>query len=389
MASSIKQFYYITHIDNIKSILSRGILSHNTIEEQNVKYTQIYDAQIVSSRKNRKTPDDKSLWNYANLYFRARNPMLYRVVCEQSAENIAVLAIDSSVITLQGAFVAVGNAASPLSDIIPAKEYWKVMKELKDALRKEYWKDEDGSKRKIMAECLVPEKIDPAYIKAIYVATDNIAKKIGAQLPTGVSLIPEPHMFFDNPLVTSLTPNLVVYKGDLFFSKVQTLTVSVNIVGIMGKGLASRAKYQFPDVYVLYQDLCYKRILRMGKPYLYKREVSLDFQLADEPATLKNGNFETWFLLFPTKRHWKENADFLAIEQGMQWLRENYRREGIKTLAIPALGCGLGKLDWKDVGPMLCRYLVTIDIPVQLYLPAEKQIPEEQLKKEFLLPSYE
>jgi hypothetical protein len=27
----------------------------------------------------------------------------------------------------------------------------------------------------------------------------------------------------------------------------------VNTVGVMGKGLASRAKYQFPDVYVRYR----------------------------------------------------------------------------------------------------------------------------------------
>jgi len=395
MPQSVKKLYYITHIDNISSILKLGILSHNIIDKKNisifsflkhkVKYTTIYDKGIMLNRKNRKTPDNKSLWEYANLYFQVRNPMLYRVVCEQSAENIAVLAIDFEIIKLPGVFVSIGNAASMASDILPAKEYWMVIKQLKDVLNCEWWKDEDGSKRKIMAECLVPEKIPPNYIKEIYVADDKTAQKIKQRIPNEIPMIPEPKMFFNNPIEVQLTPNLSVFKGDMFFSRLHTLTVSVNIVGVMGKGLASRSKYQFPDVYVVYQDLCRKKILRMGKPYLYKRETALDFQLADEPTTLKNGNAETWFLLFPTKRHWRENSSFEAIEQGIQWLSKNYKSDGIKSLAIPALGCGLGRLNWKDVGPMLCKYLATFDISVQLYLPAERQIPEEYLKKEFLL----
>ncbi|MEW6202451.1 MAG: DarT ssDNA thymidine ADP-ribosyltransferase family protein [bacterium] len=385
MTVRIKQLYYITHIDNISSILRRGILSHKTIVEQNIDYTHIYDTQIVSNRKDRLTPDKKSLWEYANLYFQARNPMLYRVVCEQSADNLAVLGVDLDVKDLAGAFVTSGNAASISSEIILAKEYWKVIKELEKVFGCEYWKDEDHSKRKIMAECLVPERIDPSYIKEIYVANNNIAEKIRKQISEKILIIPEPRMFFNNPLIAQLTPNFSIFKGDMFFSRMHTLTVSVNIVGIMGKGLASRAKYQFPDVYVLYQDLCRKKTIRMGKPYIYKRGISLDFQLADESASLKNGNAETWFLLFPTKNHWREDADFAAIERGMQWLKENYEREGVKSLAIPALGCGLGKLGWEDVGPMLCKYLRDFNVPVQLYIPTERQIPEHYLKREFLL----
>jgi len=174
-------------------------------------------------------------------------------------------------------------------------------------------------------------------------------------------------------------------KGDIFFSRMQTLTVSVNTVGIMGKGLASRAKYQFPDVYVYYQDLCRKKMIRMGKPFLYKRESSFDYQLADDPQTLKNGNGETWFLLFATKNHWREYSDFNGIEQGMQWLLDNYKKDGIGSLGIPALGCGLGNLKWEKVGPMLCKYLSKMEIKVQLFLPAEKKILPEQIHKDFLL----
>jgi len=223
-------------------------------------------------------------------------------------------------------------------------------------------------------------------IEAIYVESHEVKKRLEPLiLSSGIPVIPEPHMYFLPYSRYGLASNLVLVEGDMFFSRSQTVTVSVNTVGIMGKGLASRAKYQFPDVYVYYQDLCRSKKLKMGKPQLYKREVSLDYELADEPQSLPNGNAEKWFLLFPTKRHWRERADITGIEEGLKWLANNYKEEGIKSLAIPALGCGLGRLDWKDVGPLMCRYLKTLDINVAIYLPAEKKIPKELLSEDLLL----
>jgi len=111
----------------------------------------------------------------------------------------------------------------------------------------------------------------------------------------------------------------------------------------------------------------------------------LQFWIADEPERLSNANFGTWFLLFPTKHHWKEMADIKGIEEGLVWLVNNYKKDGIESLSIPALGCGLGWLDWGIVGPLLCNYLQDLDIPVNLYLPIEKKIPEVQLSKDILL----
>jgi O-acetyl-ADP-ribose deacetylase (regulator of RNase III) len=381
-----KQLFYITYIDNIASILRNGIMSHKIIEDDKIPYTKIYDSEIVTSRKLRKTPDDKSLWNYANVYLQARNPMLYRVLCEKNASEIAVIAIDRSIMSTLGSFFSAGNAASHLSDIVPIKDSGNAFKEVKSSVDSQWWKDEDGSKRKIMAECLIPNQIPSEYLRTIYVSNDSNAEKV-KRLVRGykIPVIPEPYLFFESSIKIQVTPYLSVVKGDMFFSRLHTLTVSVNIVGIMGKGLASRAKYQFPDVYVYYQDVCRNKKLKMGKPVLYKRESSLDYQLVDDPQSLKNGNIETWFLLFATKKHWREDSDYAAIEEGMIWLFENYKKEGIKSLALPALGCGLGKLKWQDVGPMLCKYLKDFDITVQLYLPAEKEIEPQFLTKEFLL----
>lgn len=391
MAFKMRYLYYITHKDNLSSILRNGILSHKQIEERQINYTPIYDEEIVKNRRNRTIPDgsNRNLWDFANLYFQPRNPMLYRVICEKSVNDIVVIALNNSeILNRDDVFISLGNAASSATEILLVKEGKEELHKLRKILDKEWWTEESGDKRKIMAECLVPEMISPEYFHTIYVANHDIAEKVKKLLPsTKIPVIPQPDMFFKPSREIKITPILYITDGDMFFSRMQTLTISVNCVGIMGKGLASRAKWQFPDVYVQYQYVCRNRTLQMGKPYLYKRESSLDYQLADEPATLKNGNDATWFLLFPTKQHWKENADIKGIEKGLKWIVDNYKKEGIQSLALPALGCGLGNLKWQDIGPLMCKYLSNIDIKVRIYLPAEKKIPEEYLTKEFLLGS--
>jgi O-acetyl-ADP-ribose deacetylase (regulator of RNase III) len=381
---TIRELYYITHIDNIPSILKNGILSHQNIIQRGLKYTPIYDECIISRRKEIKTPNGKSLWDFANLFFEARNPMLFRVKCEKDTYNLAIIGVEPSVFTLPGVYVTTGNAAHSQSEILAPNRV--IMSKILKNTKKEYWSEHDGSKRKIMAECLVPNEIPASLIKAIYVADHDSKYKVDSKLAnSSIPVIPEPHMFFSPSEVIIVTPKLFVMQGDMFFSRLQTLTVSVNTVGIMGKGIASRAKYQFPDVYVYYQDLCRLRKLKMGVPALYKREASTDYQMADEPESMSCANGETWFLLFPTKRHWREDADIDGIEKGLQWIVENYWKEGIKSLALPALGCGLGNLDWKQIGPLMCKYLSLLDIPVFIYLPAEKKIPEKFLDPNFLL----
>jgi len=381
----VRELYYITHIDNVPSILRNGIFSHENIEAKGIKYTPIYDEEIVSRRKEIRAPNGKSLWSFANLYFNARNPMLYRVICEKPPNDVAVIGIAPKILNRLDIYVTTGNAVHSQSKILQGSQ--KVISEVLKDTSVDWWNEADGTKRKIMAECLIPDVVPPDYITSIYVSSYEARNRAERSLSGshGLSIIYEPRMFFQHSVVKSLTNKLFLVRGDMFFSRMQTITVSVNVVGIMGKGVASRAKYQFPDVYVYYQDLCRKRQLKMGTPLLYKREASTDYQLADEPSTLSCANSETWFLLFPTKRHWRDQADLQGIENGLKWLCENYKKNGIKSLAIPSLGCGLGRLEWKDVGPLLCKYLSILEIPVLIYLPAERDIPENLLTEEFLL----
>lgn len=384
----IKSLYYITHIDNLHSILSHGILSHQSIIDQNIEYRPIYDSEIVGHRKHKTAPDGRSLWEFANVYFQARNPMLYRVVHETNYKDIIILGVQPQVLNIPGAFITDGNAANNPTNFFTYKDGIKVISRNWKIIYNEWWSQSDGSKRKIMAECLVPDSISLDNIHSVYVTNIEVAEKIKNVVSRlKIPAIPEPSLFFRPARQYKVTQNLTLVEGDMFFSTMQTLTVSVNTVGVMGKGLASRAKYQFPDVYVVYQDACRRKSLRMGKPHLYKREASFDDDLIDEPGAIVTPNSVKWFLLFATKRHWREDADIEGITEGLRWIIKNYKVQNINSIAMPALGCGLGKLGWKDVGRIMCRHLAELDIPVTIYLPREKGIPREYLQSDYLLKS--
>ena len=386
MKASVRYLFYITHIDNVASIVRRGLLSHAEIERQQIPFTRIYDDSIVSRRKEKCTPEGRSLWDYANLYFQARNPMMYRVIHEKKKEALAVVAVRPAIMETGGVIIADGNAANAPTQFFDLVEGMKVVSANWKTIQNEWWSREDGSKRRIMAECLVPGQVGPEYIEAVHVPNSEAKKRLDRELRgTRLAVIPESRMFFQPRSAKRIGQNISLIEGDMFFSNLQTLTISVNLQGIMGKGLASRAKYQFPDVYVRYQDACRARQLRADRPFLYKRESSLEQELADLDSPLETPNAVKWFLLFATKRKWRENSRLEDIEAGLNWVRANAVPQGIGSLALPALGCGLGNLDWRKVGPLMCRYLHGIGFDVAIYLPRESAVPNGSLEEEFLL----
>lgn len=79
---------------------------------------------------------------------------------------------------------------------------------------------------------------------------------------------------------------------------------------------------------------------------------------------------DKWIVNFPTKHHWKDNSDLKKIEQGLVLLVQMIVRENITSIALPALGCGNGKLNFdRDVLPLMKRYLSPLDIPIEIYTP--------------------
>lgn len=156
---------------------------------------------------------------------------------------------------------------------------------------------------------------------------------------------------------------VTVLIGDLFESRAQTLVNPVNCVGIMGKGMALQFKQRFPEMFEDYARRCRDHRVRLGEPNLYRRLI------------------EPWILNFPTKDHWRSVSRLADILQGLEHLQKHCREWGITSLAVPPLGCGEGRLEWRVVGPKLYRRLSEMDVAVELYAPLG--ISREELKTVF------
>jgi len=180
---------------------------------------------------------------------------------------------------------------------------------------------------------------------------------------------------------------------DMFASAMQTLTIPVNTHGVMGKGLAKVTRERFPGIFNRYIELCEEGILIVGKPRLVRninsqnarRRWRLPLFPEDDPG---HSHSQKCFLLFPRKGNWREKSKLDYLETGLKHVKRYYNNVTwkLESLAIPALGCGLGGLPWQQAGPLMCSILAQMEIPVELYLPHEKSvIPPEQLTTEFLL----
>lgn len=155
-----------------------------------------------------------------------------------------------------------------------------------------------------------------------------------------------------------------ILVADIFQSKAQTLINTVNCAGVMGKGIALEFKERFPEMFEDYLERCERKEVKPGIPYLYKRL---------PPPNIIN---------FPTKDHWKSVSKISDVEHGLEYLLSHYKEWEVTSLAIPALGCGNGRLEWKAVGPLIHRYVRQMDIPVELYAP--HGTPSHELTIDFL-----
>jgi O-acetyl-ADP-ribose deacetylase (regulator of RNase III) len=142
--------------------------------------------------------------------------------------------------------------------------------------------------------------------------------------------------------------------GDLFASDAQALVNPVNTVGVMGKGLALEFKKRYPNAAKEYFLACARKEHRL--------EVGIVL-VCREGAQ--------FVIHFPTKIDWRAPSRIGYIDAGLYDLCLAIQTHSIKSIAIPALGCGLGGLPWEDVRNLIVGYLAIFDITVYIYPPGE------------------
>lgn len=124
-------------------------------------------------------------------------------------------------------------------------------------------------------------------------------------------------------------------RGNLFDQPSRIRVNTVNCAGVMGAGIALEFKQRYPEMYRDYVRACKRGEVRPGKLHEWR---SLEGD---------------WVINFPTKRDWRDPSRIEDIEAGLDALREYLMPLGPVSVALPALGCGHGGLNWSEVSRLI------------------------------------
>lgn len=150
---------------------------------------------------------------------------------------------------------------------------------------------------------------------------------------------------------------MIEYKtGDILAEEADALVNTVNCVGVMGRGVALQFKRAWPENFKAYAAACRRQEVQPGRMFVF------------ETGRLVPPRY---IINFPTKRHWRDKSRIEDIESGLAALVETVRERGIRSLALPPLGSGLGGLDWREVRSRIERALGALPgVRVVVFEPA-------------------
>jgi O-acetyl-ADP-ribose deacetylase (regulator of RNase III) len=161
---------------------------------------------------------------------------------------------------------------------------------------------------------------------------------------------------------------MIIYQtGNILHDQADAIINTVNTVGVMGKGLALQFKKAFPDNFKVYKKACDDKSLVTGSV------LSVSLNSISAPYYVIN---------FPTKAHWKGKSKLEFIEQGLESLKAEVKRLELKSVAIPALGSGLGGLPWQEVEQLIQNSLAELpEVEWRIYPPQAAPVAEAMPNK--------
>ena len=144
---------------------------------------------------------------------------------------------------------------------------------------------------------------------------------------------------------------VMTQDDDLFESGCDILVNAVNTMGVAGAGIAVEFRRRFPEMYADYQESCLDNNVNIGVPHVWVDDSVLIYNL-------------------PTMVYPGMDAQVKDILAGLVELRTILEMGGsTNSIAIPALGCGVGGLDFEDVLPLIRGVFLTYEGDVKVYPP--------------------
>jgi hypothetical protein len=157
--------------------------------------------QPVQERRDQKhVPQGLRLHHYANLYFHARNPMLFKR--QPEIPSLCVLRVPRDVLSQAGVVITDCNAASDYVRFLHPSQ-WELI-DFDDVFAMD-WRHPGNPTRyyqhrsRKCAEVLVPHFVPPNLVLGAYVADDAAKARLAGQAP-GMPISIDPVLFFRQPL---------------------------------------------------------------------------------------------------------------------------------------------------------------------------------------------
>ena len=152
--------------------------------------------------------------------------------------------------------------------------------------------------------------------------------------------------------------SIITWSGNIFDEPVEALVNPVNCEGTDGRGMARAFRHRFTANHQAYQAACHRHELTPGRLFVFRTGLA-------QPEYIVN---------FPTKRYWRLPSQLGYIDAGLGDLAKQVQARGIQSIAVPALGCGLGGLDWDEVRPLIVKAaLLMPEVQVTLFEPGESR----------------
>lgn len=179
MDPRVTEFQCIMPMVNIPSVLKHGILSHERAAKQ--QHHSVAMAEVQERRDTKQVPGGLKLHQYANLYFHARNPMMYSR--QQEAPQLCILKVSTEVLKLPGVVLADCNAASDYVRFLAPKQ-WELL-DFDDIYAVDWRHPNDPyayrrHRSLKCAEVLVPHCVKPGFIAGAYVMDKVATSKLTA-----------------------------------------------------------------------------------------------------------------------------------------------------------------------------------------------------------------
>jgi hypothetical protein len=196
MDPRVTELHCIMPIANLPSVLANGILSYERAAR--LQHASVALQPVQDRRDQTRVPQGLRLHQYANLYFHARNPMLFKRLGE--APSLCVLAVSTDVLSFEGTVITDCNAASDWARFLHPSQ-WEFVN-FADVFALD-WRHPGNPARyyqhrsRKCAEVLVPHRVPPEMLLGARVIDPAARTRLIAQAPD-LPVAVDPVLFFQS-----------------------------------------------------------------------------------------------------------------------------------------------------------------------------------------------